>query len=174
MIEKLQELESEFAKKLLYSVKKRIIERRQITVATLLAYLENPAFLNTTGSLNLTYSSRDEIAEEILELDTRLYPSTPTSAAGNDSRANANTDEQEIVDDPMPMPPKRSFSDELNDCVDEPTPAPLVQTSFSNTPLDDIKDDMASFEKNGRRSPILQRVYNALLSIPATSCEAER
>ena len=154
MIERLNQLESEFAKKLLFALKCRIIERWQITVATLLAYLENPAFLNTTESLNLAYASRDEIAIKASELYTRLFPAVSPPVPENDSD---DPDEPQLVE-VEPMPPQRSFSDELNDCVDEPTPAPVLQTAISATPLDDIKEDMSSFERNGQRPLSLQKV----------------
>ena len=119
------------------------------------AYLENPAFLNTTVSLNLTYASHDEIAIKILELYNRLFPAVQPSPPENDSQDDP--DEPELIGDNS-MPPQRSFSDELNDCVDEPTPVPLLQTDISTTPLDDIKEDMSSFERNGLRPPTLQKV----------------
>ena len=159
MIERLKQLESEFAKKLLFALKCRIIERRQITVATLLAYLENPAFLSTTESLNLTYASRDEIAIKASELYIRLFPAVAPLVPENDSEDDP--DEPQLVE-VEPIPPQRSFSDELNDCVDEPTPAPVLQTAISATPLDDIKEDMSSFERNGQRPLSLQKVASQL------------
>lgn len=51
---------------------------------------------------------------------------------------------------------------------------PILQTIESVSTLEDIKEAMSSFEKSGERPPALQKVYNALLSVPVTSCEAER
>ena len=173
MIGRLQELKTEFSKKLLFSLKCRIIERRQIAAATTLAYLENPAFLNATVSLNLTYANHNEIAKKISELNVRLFPTEPPPAPENVSDDDPDEPEpREMETEVEHVPPQRSFSDEVNDCVDQP--APQLQTAISSTPLDDIKEDMSSFERTGQRPPSLQKVYNSLLSVPPTSCEAER
>ncbi|KRZ05055.1 hypothetical protein T11_10410 [Trichinella zimbabwensis] len=37
-----------------------------------------------------------------------------------------------------------------------------------------IKDEMAIFEAVGQRSKTLQMLYDALITVPPTSCEAER
>ena len=74
MIQRLEKLTSEFAKKLLFSVKCRIIDRRLPVISTLQAYLENPNFLDTLKDEKLQYADREEMAEAAARLITRLFP----------------------------------------------------------------------------------------------------
>ena len=64
MLGRLGKLESEFAQKLLFAIKCRIIDRRQKTVSTLIAYLENPSFLDSVTGLQLAYSDHEEIVKK--------------------------------------------------------------------------------------------------------------
>ena len=49
----------------------------------------------------------------------------------------------------------------------------MVLVTFAS-PHDLIEEGMSKFETSGERSPALKKLYHALQSVPATSCEAER
>ena len=61
----------------MFAIKCQIIDRRQTTVATCLAYLEDPHFLDSVTDLQLAYSDREEIAKKMAELSVRLFPTMP-------------------------------------------------------------------------------------------------
>ena len=202
MISKLTALDSEFAKKLLFALKCRIIERRQKVAGTLLAYLEDPRFIDSTSSLHLDYANRDEIAKKATDLFIRLFPPPVTETDCTES----DPDEPEMVEVETiesATPPKKSDSGEwrdFEDCLKPKMPVPRAAKSV--LPADVIKQGMESFEIDGERPSSLEKaswgflcklnrrisrfffnyhkyilfsqVYNALLSVPATSCEAER
>ena len=91
--------------------------------------------------------------------------------------SDSDPEEPEIVEEASP--PKRmrsnsSSSDGLEDFLVKTIPEPQTVKPVSHLDVDDIKEEMASFERNGQRPPSLEKVYNALLSVPPTSCEAER
>ena len=54
------------------------------------------------------------------------------------------------------------------------TPAPIKATDTEKNLMAAIKTEMTVFENSGKRGRCLQMVYGFLLSIPATSVEAER
>ena len=92
MITKLEKLGSQFATNLLFELKCRIIERRQSVASTLLAYLENPKFLDSTAGLKLEYSDREAIAQKIERLFLRLFSDTTVDSDVED------IDEPDIVE----------------------------------------------------------------------------
>ena len=71
-----------------------------------------------------------------------------------------------------PPPPKKSLSNDWNESEErgkEQSEIALNSRKASNTT--NIKRDMALFESSGNRGKILEQIYTALLSIPATSVE---
>ena len=188
MFVRLSKLNSEFAQKLVFEVKCQIIDRRQTIVSTSLAYLEDPAFLHSVADRQLAYSDREEIAKKIADLHVRLFPTTSCTESQDeedpDEVQQIYPDEGEGLsqiesattrNDGEP-PPKRNRSDsssseDLDDYLEKKPPLHVETTT---DPLDVIKNAMAEFESSGERPATLQKVYNALLSVPATSCEAER
>ena len=72
-------------------------------------------------------------------------------------------------------PPERTCSGESDDLQDFlKKPEPKSQLPQSIMPLEMIKEAMTFLETNGERPKCLENVYQALLSVPPTSCEAER
>ena len=160
MIERLENLDSEISKKLLFAIKYRIIERRQKVVATLIAYLEDPNFLNTTSGKHLDYSTHDEIAKKAKELFLRHFPPLAPPVVEDDPDEPEPIDPVELDPIIQPPPPKRSCSDcsdDLNECLEKGKPKPLPPKS--TTSIDDIKEDMSSFERSGERPTSLEKVF---------------
>ena len=79
----LDQLDSTVAKDLRELMYERIEERRLKTIATLLAYLENPKFRLAAGrEERLPYSNKTEITEAAISVYTRLFhKETPTPEA---------------------------------------------------------------------------------------------
>lgn len=166
MFTKLEKLTSEFAKKLLFSLKYRIIERRRQVTSTLMAYLECPRFLKNTSGKYLAYSDRDEIAREATNLLIRLFPvQEPETVAHEDE----NVDEPEIVEektvssasesdaDSEASASNKSDSDDFTDVL-EPKPEAPIARSGTAIDIDTIKEHMDAYEKSGEKSALLQKV----------------
>ena len=71
---RLDELKSNASERLRNEVEYRILERRQKEVATLVAYLENPMFLDQKKKRLLQYATKTEIQQVANDLLVRLYP----------------------------------------------------------------------------------------------------
>ena len=69
---KLESLESPIAKRLKENMFARVVGRRQKTFSTLLAYLENPKFLESRGN-HLSYATKTQIQRAAEGLYIRLF-----------------------------------------------------------------------------------------------------
>ena len=136
-------------------------------MATLIAYLEDPGFLDTTSGKNFTYATHDEIAYKAKQLLIRHFP-THTTPNDNERDEQDDPDEPEIIEpEELPEgapPPKRSRSNELKDHLIKTAPKLHPLPSKSSSPLDVIKEAMSQFETSGERPSSLQKV-----SFPARS-----
>ena len=155
MIGDLLKLESEFARKLLDSVKNRIIDRRNMKTSTLMAYLQDPRFLDTTESLHMTYATHEEIAGEARDLLKRLYPEEPANQG-------PTTEKETVVESAQPPKRqgsenayKRSMCDRLSENKAKRSQGKAL---ISVTALLKIKKDMDSYEASGKRPDSLQKV----------------
>lgn len=168
------------------AVEDRFYERRLKEAATLVAYLRDPQFLDPSypGSEDrvLQYADKKEITKLARDLYIQLFlkesPSrVDTADAQNHPQGDPNHNEQ---DDGAP-PPKIARVKELAERLErnkrrsnENRGTMATPTSVSTSILNAIKNDMKDFEVRGQRPTRLAEIYRALLSIPATSVEAER
>ena len=137
-------------------------------MSTLLAYLQDCSFLNSTASLHLTYAEREQVAYEAKDLFVRLFPEKPEDG-------NNQTDDPEPDPTPEgPPPPKKPYSKKLHDklMVNKAKRA-QNKAAISSTPLRKIMKDMESFEATGKRPDNLEQIYKAIASVPPTSAESE-
>ena len=74
-LQALGKLETDIGKRFAEEIKYRITERRLTSVATLLAYLENPMFLSLNKNLLLQYANKTEIQKLARDILMRLFPS---------------------------------------------------------------------------------------------------
>ena len=179
------------------AVEERINERRLKEAATALAYLRDPKFLDNLPHSRppkvLPYSTKKEIAGFMRDLYIRLFnkEENPHAQRPNHPQGDLNQEDQgegdpiqEDQNEGAP-PAKRNRSKEIGailekkkyqsedlHCVVSAAGAGSVSTMILNA----LKTDMKKFESlgKGHRSTMLAQIYRALLSIPPTSCEAER
>ena len=137
-------------------------------MSTLLAYLQDSTFLNSTASLHLPYAEREQLLYEAKDLFVRLYPEKPED--GNNQTAEPDPD-------PIPEgppPPKKKYANKLQGQLAE-NKAKRAQNKAAkrSTALRKIAIDMESFEATGKRPENLEQIYKALSSVPPTSAESE-
>ena len=199
MLSELRKLNSTLAHRLELAVDDRIHERRLKEASTLLAYLKDPEFLDrrttATGEPRiLPYANRKEITNLARDIHVRLFHNRPAAQTQEATATGGGQDNPEGNPSPLsmsftspgdhggdPPPPKRSRSNEIWAILEKPksggtrVPKP-TSTSLSTLVLNGIKNDMKFFESRGpsRRPTTLAEIYRALLSVPPTSCEAER
>ena len=167
MIGELSKLDCPFARRLNGAVQTRIEERRLSVLSTLMAFLENPSFLSSTRGLHLTYADKNEIAKAAKDLliDLKL------EGKGKEPEDTEVEDPEDNPSEPASIPPQRSYSEELRDDLAERESATIVrpQSTGTTTTLTSIKKDIKKYEGTGDRPKSLEKVYNALRSIPPTS-----
>ena len=164
MIGELLELDSEFSRKLLDSLRNRIIERRNVKMATLMAYLQDCRFLDVTVNLHMSYATKNDIAVLAKDLYVRLYPEP--QADNNDEPRNPEPTDLD------PPPPKRPFAKKLhNQLKENKIKRAQSKAAVSSTALFQIWKDMESYEATGKRPENLQQIHDALSSVPPTSAE---
>lgn len=148
----------------------------------------------------LPYANRKEITNLARDIHIRLFNNMAdaqtrgaTDTEGAQDNPEGNPSPGDHGDDPPSPesqadhapPPKRSRSNEIWGILDKPkstdNPVPTTTrgttgSSLSTLVLNGLKNDMKIFEGKGtsHRPTRLAEIYRALLSVPPTSCEAER
>ena len=155
MLKELRKLTSTISIELEASLEKRIKERRQPKLATLLAYLEDPGFFDASNSFDrvLQYASKTAIITVAKDIYMRLYNEEKNSVSPESTaELGASTD------DPQPTPPKRKPSDSLRDYKT----VPKVDAGSSLSSSNDVKKAMEKafkyFESTGERPRMLEQV----------------
>ena len=159
----------------------RIEERRLKAPATLMAYLENRSFLNSTESRHLEYSDKDEMAETAfdlikeLKLEEESYHQQEEVQVEEVEEEDHPEDCQCGEDDPFePPPPKRNPYKLMSKSLEQRKKESHISSRPTGVTMESLHDDMSQYERTGIRSTSLEKVYLALKSIPPTSTEAER
>ena len=167
MIKELSQLDSPFARRLNGAVQERIEQRRLPILSTLMAYLENPNFLHGTKNLHLKYAGKNDITKAIRDLIIDLkFDQEPES--DHDAATEQDPDD-------MPPPPKRkrpnqSFAQKLADRLAKRNAEINAEDEDdSGISLNSIRKAMKKYEVSGKRPKLLEKVYQALCSIPPTS-----
>ena len=101
-----------------------------------------------------------------------------TNATVEQSAQNDPDDLGEVTVVPVEPRPKKSKKEELHDYlaskdVNEESILPVSFTGPSEA-LKEIKKEMSVYKSTGRRPVSLDRIYKALMTLPATSVESER
>lgn len=142
-------------------------------MSTLLAYLQDCTFLDATPGLYLTYATRDEVADEAKDLLARLYPDTKSQSTP-DNPDNPDDPEPVEIASTGPAPPKRRRAHGLQNHLKGNRDKRAERgAAKSTTPLYKIKKAMDTFEATGSRPELLQKLHDALSSVPPTSAESE-
>ena len=174
----LEKQRSELAETLAVSIRSRIKERRS-DFAGALIYLNNPKVTSTDDTFNVPKAAtvRKIIQQLLLRLDH--CPSTSAAVDGNAMTVTNENEAQASAGECDPPLPAKELS--LKEQMEQAMKVSL-STRFSVESTTDMERYMASAVKtemqlycsSGSRGRCLERAYNYLMSIPATSVEAER
>ena len=161
LLKNLGELDGKFAHSLLKAMENRISKRRPMKLATLLLYLEDPNSIDDTSVL--PRKNRNEIAKTSKMLFFRLFKEQSVVASVDDN------------DDVTEPPAKLSKASQLEMLISNDKGA-MKRRRSRTTPdlLKELKLEMAVFESTGKRPNSLEALYQALITVPPTSVEAER
>ncbi|XP_063782142.1 uncharacterized protein LOC134932045 [Pseudophryne corroboree] len=184
----LQQLEkqcSELAKNLAVAVRARISERRN-EFAGILQYLNNP---RATNDSTFTVAKSSEVKRAVVALLLHLHSFNPSMSGGGggvvstecnqvtESRSLINEIENNHSEDEHSCEVEISLQEQLELAMKDSLTQPSFRQSQSDEEKDltkAIKTEMVLFESNGNCGLCLQKAYEFLMTIPATSVEAER
>ena len=163
MLGELHSLSSAVGWDLFQAVKKRIKERRKENLSALLCFLKDPGGYNAMAedSTVLHYPRPTELAKEARNLYTRLFL----------SQIQDRSEEEE--EEPATKTRRERLSDMIRG-QGKAKPKGLTPTSTPEEVLECLKTEMHAFVSTGKRPPCLEKIYNALMSMPPTSVAVER
>ena len=165
MLKSLHEESSDIGNQLYESLKKRILQRRNMNMYGLARYLNLAIGVNyesiTKESL-LPYPKKKDLAKIAKELYFRLYPDTEDS------------EESDVEELPKEPPIKRSHKEELDELLakhKEPKNLKAIQPILSL-----LQKEMALYDASRCQEmpDKLQKLKNALATVSPTSVETER
>lgn len=152
---KLKEQVSSIASELYQAVRRRISERRNVSVVSVLRFLHDGT--TTSSCEELPILSRAQTIKALKEDFKRFIMA-----------ANSEYDEVSIIEKP------KTLQEELQTCIDE-------RTSKYKQPEAEVRDcskilqkEVNLFEATKQLPPNLKMIYDALLTIKPTSIDSER
>ncbi len=163
LLEELHPLSSFVGKATFRAVEKRVKERRMEKLAALLCFLKDPGGYNSMSDASrfLAYPRPTELAKEARDLYSRLFLS------------NQHEESEEEEEEPA----RKSRKERLADMIqgkNKSKPKSLTPSSTPDQVLESIKTEMHAFVSTDKRPPCLQKVYDALMTMPPTSVAVER
>lgn len=144
------------------SLIRRINERRNKDLVSLLMFLQNGQFPKSTQELS--YSSKPVIFNLASNIYNRLFPTKITNINTEEStstKSNAEAESQAITP---------NLIDEMNEFISSIV---NVKKSNSNTNQNIVKQ-LKLYENCQQKTADIDLLFNALITIPPTSTESER
>lgn len=173
LIVEIQKRRSTLANDLLCAIKNRIQQRRQHDLVNLMRYLQNPNTLtehddyDDDDDVPLSNNTKQGFLKTATSLVSRLF-------GDNDSNEAEGQSEEGQIELTNTNPKNDSLFERLQAQIEHSTHIQSNISSFDNGNRAIIKQEMRLLEATGKRPSKLEHIYNALLSIPPTSVEAER
>ncbi|KRZ01585.1 hypothetical protein T11_8963 [Trichinella zimbabwensis] len=160
----LKQQSSDIAKMLFNAKKNRIEERRNTSLCGLFCYLDNPSNYVSSSSSNcilivnitLTRPNKRDIKATAKDLFDRMFKIQVEETEDIDG----NGDDSEKSNPDI----SKSIADQLDTLIRRENILNVTR----------LIDEMAVFEAVGQRPKTLQMLYDALITVPSISCEAER
>jgi hypothetical protein len=158
---KLEDANTEISLRIKDQFEIRIEQRRNVAIIHLMKYLESTSFLTFQTDQFGHKITRGKIVNQATSLLNRLF----TEEARNDMETEVCTT---IPEDDQ----KLSMTEELQQFISKPVALDAVNVGSQAEKI--IKKEMSLFEATHQRPENLEKLFNALKTIPPTSIEAER
>jgi hypothetical protein len=175
MVEKLVGNDSQISRDLLEALKERISQRRQPVLNGTLKYLHNSVnYYKESSCYPFANPSNQDIKDCIFKINSLHMYSQMTLQPGP-SADNPPLVPLQAIAELVPVP--TSLKDQLQNAITQTLSAGPSENENTSDSLDletQINVEMALFDSGGKRADNLQRAFNALMTIPPTSVEAER
>lgn len=163
LLSELKNLNTEISLKLLYALEERIQERRQIELATLLLYLQNPENISSSGKKSsvLSLASKSEIIELAGRILSRIFP---------DSHVETDSDEEQIEETTHQSQSNTFLREAMEKSIHKFLEDPEEKLTHPKT----LKAEFSLFEATNKRTKNLDLLFDALKTIKPTSIASER
>lgn len=152
----LSNLKSEISSKLLNAIKRRVQERRDIALVTLLLYLQNPKNISSKNFTLFSLASKSEIIKLSEKILFRIYPNLQIQMDLGD----------ECIEVDRSVNLNKTMEESINKFLEEP------QEITSN--LKTLKAEFSIYESTNKRTKNLDLLFDALKTICPTSVPSER
>ncbi len=164
MLEELRALTSPISHALLSAVQDRIKERRKSKLAALLSILKDPMEYGTLTeeSVDLVYPRPSDLVQTARDMYIRLF----LPLAPDEAREEAE-----------PEPARKSRKERLSDLIagkKKEKTGGLTMQSTETEVYEVIKKELKAFVSTEQRPMHLQKLYDAILTLPPSSIAAER
>lgn len=164
LINKLKTMENNLAATFVNHLMSKIENRRNINLITLIKYLHNPTIFQNYNENSTRICNKTALIRFTEELYNRLFPSSSNSDE-NDTLIQTSENEQ--------LEQATSFEQKLKQAIEM---AATDTTSNIETVLTKslIRKEFQLYESTGKRTPNLENLYKAVMSVKPTSTENER
>ncbi|KAJ6648142.1 hypothetical protein Bhyg_03368 [Pseudolycoriella hygida] len=140
---------------------KRRITERLTCLSNVLQYLHNGEYVDS--SLGLQKLSNENLVNTIIRFTNSEDPSTDLEENGN----------EEVVNESLSVNVPFTLKERLLYAIEEAASGVTEKRVSKRDLRKVIKREIAVFEDGGCRGPILDAVYNSLLTIKSTSVDSE-
>lgn len=161
LFSELKKLNTEISLKLLNTLEKRIQERRQVELSTLLLYLQNPQNIYSIDKKSkvLLYASRTNIISMAKNILFRIFPNSYSEIdSDNEPDEEKGNENNTFLKEAMEKSIKKFLED------------PEAKLTNQKT----IKAEFSLFEATNKRTKNLDMLFNALKTIKPSSIASER
>lgn len=165
LINKLRSMENDLARQFVEHLIGKITERRNVNLISLVKYLHNPIAYNNENERIFQRCNKTTLIKYTEELYNRLYPNSNSSSTEVSDIANQDNEEDLKLDDEL-------FELQLKKAIQ--TAETSDKTSHTHITRNLIKKEFQLFESTGQRTPTLEKMYKAVMTVKPTSTENER
>ena len=146
------------------SLKLKLEDHRHSNLTSLLLYLHDMENWNEQSKFLIP--TKASIINLGTELIRRLF----------DDQDVSGNKQQKLEEIPSTSKSRESFEDKLYGKLKQSIGSATIsnQTKLNGNPNDNIKKEFQCYEQTQKRTPILQKLYEALLTVQPTSTQSER
>ncbi|XP_077299726.1 uncharacterized protein LOC143920672 isoform X3 [Arctopsyche grandis] len=167
LFDKLKKKDSSLSFEIYEALTKRISERRNKTLVSLIKYLQNASVPKTVLNPTQTYASKSSIISYAKTIIQRLYPGDFENS--NDLQITEVAESSQTSKE-MDVSKTDSLISELQKSISSVMNVPEVQSSDTW----DLDKDFKLLELTGNRTPNLDNLFNCVLTIQPTATASER
>lgn len=161
LLNELKNLNTEISLKLLYALEERIQERRQVELATLLLYLQNPQNISSSAKKSsvLSLASKTEIIKLSGKILSRIFPNSYVETDSDEEQIEESTHQSNAF-------LKEAMEKSIHKFLEDPAEKLTNPTT--------LKAEFSLFDATNKKTKNLDLLFDALKTIKPSSVATER